>query len=125
MENYYKKLAEFNGCYAEGSFKNFSDGNHTFDELYHHRAILTSVILNEHKDISWKSRKHSDEENFPMYEDMFIVGIDTPKGQATYHYHLKYWDKFDIKELPNAPEYDGHTPDDAIERIDSLNKLSH
>jgi hypothetical protein len=52
---------------------------------------------------------------------MFIVGIETPKGTATYHYDINpYWDMFDIKEIPNAPKWDGHTPDDAIERIYSL-----
>jgi hypothetical protein len=56
-----------------------------------------------------------------MYDGMFIVGIDTPKGQATYHYDIDpYWDMFDVKELDKAPEWDGHTPDQAIERIGSL-----
>ena len=45
-------------------------------------------------------------------EDSFIVGIETQEGQYTYHYHLKYWDMYDVKELEYAPEYDGHTPSD-------------
>ena len=28
-----------------------SDGYHTFDELYHHRAILFATICNTHKNI--------------------------------------------------------------------------
>lgn len=96
----------------------FSDGYHTFNELYHHRAILFAVICNQFKNLAWKSKLHSDE---TMYEDMFIVGINTPQGTATYHYNIEpYWDMFDIKELPKAPEWDGHTPDDAIKRIYSL-----
>ena len=56
-----------------------------------------------------------------MYNGIFIVGIDTPNGQATYHYNINpYWDLFDVKELNKAPEWDGHTPDDAINRIESL-----
>ena len=58
-----------------------------------------------------------------MYDDMFIVGIQTPEGQATYHYHLDCWDLFDVVELDRAPEWDGHTPDQAIERIASLNNI--
>lgn len=33
-----------------------SDGYHTFNELYYHRAVLFSVICNSHKDIAWKSK---------------------------------------------------------------------
>ena len=114
----------FNECIQKESFGDFSDGHHTFDELYFHRMILSSVIWNTHKDIAWKSKKHDDEENNPMFDGMFIVGIDTPMGQATYHYDLEYWDVFEVKELPNAPKYDGHTPNDAIARIASLYESS-
>ena len=97
-----------------------SDGYHTFNELYHHRAVLFSVIVRDHQELAWKSMRHHDG---TMYEGMFIVGIETPKGQATYHYDIDpYWDMFDCKELDLAPEWDGHTPDDAIERIATLGK---
>lgn len=95
-----------------------SDGYHTFDELYHHRAVLFSVIVAKFPDLSWKSRLHADG---TMYDGMFIVGIDTPAGQATYHYDVEpYWNMFQCLELDRAPEWDGHTPDDAIGRIASL-----
>ena len=98
-----------------------SDGYHTFNELYHHRAILFSVICNVFKNRAWKSKKHHDG---TMYDGMFIVGIDTPKGQATYHYDIDpYWDIFQVKELSNAPEWDGHTPDEAIKRISTLTDI--
>lgn len=95
-----------------------SDGYHTFNELYHHRAILTAVICNMYKEFSWKSLLHHDG---TMYDGMFIVGINTPTGTATYHYDVdKYWDIFNVPEISNAPEWDGHTSDDAIKRIYSL-----
>ena len=95
-----------------------SDGYHTFNELYHHRAVLFSVIVRDHADLAWKSRAHHDG---TMYDGMFIVGIETPQGQATYHYDINpYWDMFECKELDRAPEWDGHTPDEAIERIATL-----
>lgn len=95
-----------------------SDGYHTFNELYHHRAVLFSVIVRDHRALAWKSRLHNDG---TMYDDMFIVGIDTPSGQATYHYDIEpYWEMFDCKELERAPEWDGHTPDEAIARIAAL-----
>ena len=56
-----------------------------------------------------------------MFDGMFIVGIKTPYGQATYHYDIDpYWDMFDVFEYDRAPEWDGHTPDMAIERIGRL-----
>ena len=95
-----------------------SDGYHTFNELYHHRAILFSVICNERPDVAWKSKRHHDG---TMYDGMFIVGIDTPEGQATYHYDIEpYWNLFRVKELELAPEWDGHTPGEAIRRIGTL-----
>ena len=95
-----------------------SDGYHTFNELYHHRAVLFSVICSVFKDRAWKSKKH---DTGDMFDGMFIVGIETLQGQATYHYDTDpYWSMFDVKELPNAPKWDGHTPDDAINRISSL-----
>lgn len=96
---------------------NTSDGYHTFNELYHHRAILFAVICNANKDKAWKSKKHSDG---TMYDGMFIVGINTPHGEYTYHYDIEpYWKLFDVKTLEFAPEWDGHKPED-IDRLLSL-----
>ena len=100
-----------------------SDGYHTFNELYHHRAVLFSVIVKAFPDHAWKSRKHHDG---TMYDGMFIVGIETPDGQATYHYDIEpYWDMFQCKELEYAPEWDGHTPAQAIARIGKLEPVRH
>lgn len=95
-----------------------SDGYHTFNELYHHRAVLFSVIVANYPERAWKSKKHNDG---TMYNGMFIVGIETPDGQATYHYAIDpYWDMFKCRVLDKAPEWDGHTPAQAIERIGKL-----
>lgn len=99
------------------STKNISDKWHTFDELYYHRMILFLTIQLAHKDKSWKSKLHHDG---TMFDDSFVVGINTPEGVYSYHYDLEYWDLFDeIKEVDRAPEYDGHTPSD-IDRLLSL-----
>lgn len=95
-----------------------SDGYHTFDELYDHRAKLFSVIVRDHRELAWKSRLHHDG---TMYDGMFIIGVETPEGQATYHYDVDpYWGIFDCEELGRAPEWDGHTPQQAIDRIAAL-----
>ena len=93
-----------------------NDGSHTFDELYHHRMMLFAVICNTYKDKAWKSWKHHDG---TMYDNYFIVGINTPDGQYSYHYHKDNWDMFDVIELSNAPIWDGHEPKD-VDRLLSL-----
>lgn len=93
-----------------------SDGCHTFGELYYHRMILFNTICKTHKDKTWKSWKHDDGS---MFNNSFIVGVDTPEGQYTYHYHKGFWDVFDVEELEFAPKYDGHQPKD-ITRLLSL-----
>lgn len=95
-----------------------TDGYHTFNELYHHRAVLFSVICNLFPGRAWKSKLH---DTGDMFDGMFIVGIETPQGQATYHYDVDpYWDMFRVPELERAPKWDGHTPEIAIERIGEL-----
>lgn len=74
-----------------------SDGYHTFDELYHHRAVLFSVVVSAFPDKAWKAKAHIDG---TMYGGMFRC-----------------------KELDRAPEWDGHTPEQAIERIGKLTGL--
>ena len=94
-----------------------SDGSHTFNELYYHRMILFLVICSQNRDKAWKSWKHHDG---TMYEDYFIVGIDTPQGQFTYHYHANYWNNFEVKELEFAPMWDGHESKDVVRLLSLL-----
>lgn len=97
-----------------------SDGYHTFNQLYHQRAVLFATIVNQNKDKSWKSFKHSDGNYcFDSNGEWFIVGIDTPQGSYTYHYAKKYWDMFDCEELECGKEWDGHTEED-VTRLLSL-----
>jgi hypothetical protein len=94
-----------------------SDGYHTFSELYHHRMVLFSIICNQNKSKAWKSKLHHDG---TMFDNYFIVGINTKEGQYSYHYHMECWDYFkNIDEILTAPEWDGHKPCD-ITRLLSL-----
>ena len=92
-----------------------SDGYHTFNELYEHRHALFSVVCAAHD--GWKSKLHGDG---TMFRGWFIAGVATPKGQATYHLPLSWWDRYRCKELEHAPEWDGHTAQQVPERIASL-----
>lgn len=119
MEKYINDLQKMMDEAREnhGSLGDLSDGYHTFNELYHHRALLFAAICNSHPHLAWKSKQHHDPSD-PMYDGMFIVGIETPDGQATYHYDIDpYWDMFKVPELERAYPWDGHTPSMAVERI--------
>lgn len=97
-----------------------SDGYHTFNQLYHQRAVLFAALVRLNKDRSWKSFKHSDGKYcFDKNGDWFIVCIETPEGPYSYHYEKKYWDMFDCEELECAKEWDGHTEND-VTRLLSL-----
>lgn len=77
-------------------------------------TTTTAALFNAHAEMCWKAKQHHDG---TMYDGYFIVGIDTPSGQASYHYPLEYWNMFNVKEFGRAPEWDGHTPQQAIDRI--------
>lgn len=96
---------------------NVSDGYHTFNELYDHRAMLFAAVCKAHAHKAWKSLLHHDGTMFDG--GYFIVGIETPEGQFTYHYKLERWDLFPVKELKQAPEWDAHTAAD-VTRVLSL-----
>ena len=104
------------------SVKDISDGHHTFGEIYKERFILFCTLCNIFPELSWKAKKHFDEENDPMYEGDFIAGINTPEGVASYHIKIEYWDLFDIPEISRAPKYDNYTSEDVLKRLLSLSK---
>ncbi len=89
----------------------FSDEYHTFNELYNQRMYLSAALFNAYSNLSWKSARHDDGEMFPGY---FIVGINTPSGQFTYHYKLAHWDLFKVPIIDAAPKWDGHTAADVV-----------
>ena len=101
------------------STKDISDKWHTFGDLYYHRMMLTQALSIALEDIAWKSKLHADG---TMFDGSFIIGFSSDEhGDYTYHYDLKYWDLFVVDELKNAPEYDGHKPED-IGRLVSMAK---
>lgn len=106
-------------CLVDGAstMGEISDGYHTFNELYDHRAVLFAVICNEHPHLAWKSKLHHTGD---MFDDMFIVGLNTSHGQISYHYDMKMWDLFVVPDLDRAPKWDGHTPADAVKRLERV-----
>lgn len=116
MVNYEQTLADFCGVSDIGEV---SDGYHTFNDLYHQRAMLFAVIVNQNSDKAWKTHKHED--GSPCFDKSgwFLVTIDTPDGPYGYHYEDKYWDLFNCSEIPKAKPWDGYTEKD-VDRLFSL-----
>jgi len=102
-----------------------SDGYHTFNELYEHRHALFIALCEQlSRNITgrycvWRSRYHFDRS---FYNGWFILGIHTlPGKQITYHLPDSYWDKTSFALLLEyAPQWDGHTSSDVIERLGKL-----
>ena len=110
MTEYEQKLCDVANVKDVGDV---SDGYHTFNQLYHQRALLFATIVNTHKDISWKTRCHEDGE--PCFGGgWFLVTVDTPAGSYGYHYDDSYWDYFQCEEIPKAKHWDGYTEADVI-----------
>lgn len=103
----------------EYTLNGISDKYHSMGQLYEQRLVLSVLVFNMFSDKAWKSKFEYGGEKIFNSDTSFIVGIDTPLGQYTYHYDMEHWDKFKVKELPESPEWDGHTADD-ITRLYSL-----
>jgi hypothetical protein len=105
-----------------------SDGFHTFDDLYAHRTALFALLCRFRPDLSWRSREHH-EGGEEMFQDFFIAGMGLPMGrhieQVTYHCRLDAWDLFEgVPVLDHAPAWDGHTPQDVVERLNRWWRLN-
>ena len=102
--------------------KSQSNRWHTLDKLNEHQTILFSLVLLVYKSKAWRSKLHADR---TMFDDYFIVGVDTDEGQFSYYCRMKYWHLFDyVKELSTAPVYDNHTSKEVV-RLLSLPRKEH
>lgn len=107
-----------------------SDGYHTFAELYRYRMLLQAAWFNQlyalYQDHDTaigppvKSWRHADGELCFGKENYFVVVAQLPTGQISNHYKGEYWDLFKILEVPTAPVWDGHTPQEAADRIEGF-----
>lgn len=104
------------------SVKDISDTYHTFKQCYGIRDTYFKALCHAYPHLAWKSKKHFDEENDPIsnFNGCFIVGINTPQGTISRHVKLERWDEFEVREIENAPEYDGYKDDVEEERVNSL-----
>ena len=115
----------FEKAYHEGCIGDVSDGYHTFNELYRYRLLYNAAFFNELAKLGkvevCKSHKHYDGEEC-FGGGWFIVMAELPTGQVSNHYENKDWDLFNVPELETAFEWDGHTPNEAADRIEAYLK---
>ena len=92
-----------------------SDGYHTFAELYEHRVALF-LALAQALGTGWRSLLHADGTSF---EGWFIAGLSLPVvGEITYHLPIAMWKQSGfIHTCEKAPSWDGHTPNNVVERL--------
>lgn len=116
-----------------------SDGYHTFNELYRYRMLYhAAYVSTRHRiEVDWlnyrksidsdfepvpttvKSWRHSDGEEC-FGGGWFIVVTQLPTGQISNHYEADHWTLFEVPEVENAPEWDGHTPAQAAARLEAM-----
>ena len=92
------------------------DEYHTMDELYEYRMLYNALAANAMPDRAVKSWRHSDGGEC-FGGGWFVVYLNLPTGQVSNHYKAEHWDLFRVPEVPLAPEWDGHTPADAADRL--------
>lgn len=111
---------------SEDKLGEFSDGYHTFNELYDFRKAYNALIFNEWSSQDkygvHKSWRHSDGELCFGGGGWFVVSAQTPTGQITNHYKDTDWDLFKCEVRDKAEEWDGHTPQEALTRLLELAK---
>jgi hypothetical protein len=127
----FNELYEFRKLYNAALFNEWARDYNIFVDSYKdvpqdklHPEIkrclqLASTRYNVHK--SWKH--HDGEPCFGVPGKWFIVVAMLPTGQISNHYKAKDWDLFKIPETEKALyEFDGHTPQDVVKRLNDLLK---
>lgn len=116
-EIYDDLLSFIDSLQQEQDMGEVSDGYHTFNELYYYRMLYNAAFFNllPKEWVHKSKRHHTGEECFGG--GWFIVMANLPTGQISNHYELKDWDLFKVPVKEFADEWDGHTPQEAAERL--------
>ncbi len=99
------------------SSKLIRDRHYAFWQFYELRTIMLIMISNSVPDLCFKAREHSDG---TMFNNDFILGINTELGLSTYHIKNMYFECFNVKEVDSSPIWDGYTQEDNLNRTKSI-----
>lgn len=112
-----RKLCQEAMVLASGDRGQLSDGFHTFNELYQHRIrifiALVALLVAQGKSAY----------RFHHYAGWFCLGVETDFGQISYHIPESQWESCSFAE-ERQPEFDGHTADDVLFRLENLAMLA-
>ena len=102
-----------------------SDGYHTFQDLYKHRIMLYMCVcrlaIATMYFECWKSKKHHDNSEYEGWFIMGLVCLNDPKLNVSYHLPMSCFEDCNFAvTLDNAPEWDGHTSMDVLERLSKM-----
>ena len=104
-----------------------ADEHHSVQELYDYRMAYNSLLFNQWaRDGKYevhKSWRHGDGEKC-FGGGWFIVSATTPYGQVTNHYSSEHWSRFHVPIRERAAEWDGHTPQQALDRLIRLTEVT-
>jgi hypothetical protein len=89
-----------------------SDGYHTFGELYDHRcALYVLLCLRSPEQCTWR----------PDFEDWFVLYMDSPLGQISYHVPNKMLCFIENKiKRDDNHVWDGHSSATVLQRLTAL-----
>ena len=117
----------FAATYEEDSNETAADEHHSVQELYDYRMAYNAVAFNQWaRDGKYevhKSWRHGDGEKC-FGGGWFIVSATTPYGQVTNHYSSEHWHRFHVPIRERAAEWDGHTPQQALDRLIRLTEVT-
>jgi hypothetical protein len=116
----WKRDAAVSRALLDEFMANPRDEYHTMTELYYYRMLYNAHAFN-----AWarhgthfvaKSWRHHDGEEC-FGGGWFIVVAHVGDGQVSNHYEAEHWTLFNVPYMERAPEWDGHTPATAAERL--------
>ena len=119
MLNTLNKIIKYYKNKGMSTKKLYGYGN-TFEYEYNIRTKYIKELINKHQDISWKTKRHYNEDKDPMFNGCFMIGMNTPTGPAMFHLKLEHWDDVNVKEIENGPKYDGATTKEILFRLYSV-----
>ncbi len=94
---------------------------YSYIDLYDENILLLALWLNDNPTVSaYKAKFNFDDCIDLMFDNSFILGIDTPKGMITYRIKLDYWEMFNVQEIPYSHVYNKDKPAVVRKKLESV-----